>query len=256
LILKNILSLVISIIFLIFSCKKEDNVVEPPRDIQEQSIEDDQSLEDFLSTHFYNYDDFLDLEYSNYLVFDTISGENISKIPLINQVKKEIIRIQTSEDTYVNHNLYYLIAREGSGKNPATPDSTYLSYEGTLLNGYSFDSSKSPIWFDLTQVVRGFREGVSKFKSGDFTVNDDNTVDFFGYGHGALFIPSGLGYFNQNAGSIPQYSPLIFKIKLYLVNQTDHDGDGIPSVDEYDIDGDGSPDDTDQDGVPDYLDFN
>jgi hypothetical protein len=47
---------------------------------------------------------------------------------------------------------------------------------------------------------------------------------------------------------------LIFKVKLYLVNQTDHDGDGIPSSDEYDNNGDGRPDDTDQDGIPDYLD--
>ena len=244
----------LTLLLLIVSCKKEDNEVEPPRDIQEQSTVDDQSLEDFLSTHFYNYDDFLNTEYNNELIFDTISGENISKTPLISQVKKEIVRIQTSEDTYVDHNLYYLIANEGKGINPATSDSTYLAYEGTLLNGYSFDSSKSPIWFDLTQVVRGFREGASKFKSGYFTVNDDNTVNFFGYGQGALFFPSGLGYFNQTAGSVPPYSPLIFKIKLYLVNQTDHDDDGILSAEEYDNDGDGSPDDTDQDGVPDYLD--
>jgi hypothetical protein len=53
---------------------------------------------------------------------------------------------------------------------------------------------------------------------------------------------------------VPAYAPLIFKINLYGVNQTDHDGDGILSADEFDNDGDGVPDDTDEDGTPDYLD--
>ena len=148
---------------LLSSCKKEEDEVEPPRDFQEQSLVDDKNIEDFLSSHFYNYDDFLDINYKSDLIFDTISGDNESKIPLINQVKKEIIRIQTSEGNFVDHNLYYLIAREGIGIKPATSDSIYLSYEGNLLNGYSFDSSKTPIWFDLTQLVRGFREGASEF---------------------------------------------------------------------------------------------
>ena len=80
---------------------------------------------------------------------------------MINQVKKEIIRVQTSEGNYVDHSLYYLVAREGTEIKPATADSTYLSYQGNLLNGYTFDSSKTPIWFDLTNLVRGFREGAA-----------------------------------------------------------------------------------------------
>ena len=122
------------------------------------------------------------------------------------------------------------------------------------MNGFSFDSSTTPVWFDLTQVVQGFREGAPKFRAGDFSLNDDNSVNFFGYGQGAIFFPSGLGYFNQAAGTIPAYSPLIFKVNMYLVNQTDHDGDGILSADEYDNDGDGLPDDSDGDGIADYLD--
>lgn len=252
--MKNTLVSIFAVLLLVSSCKKEESVVEPPRDIQEQALDDDQTLEDFLSTHFYNYDDFLDSEFNNELVFDTISGDNAAKTPLINQVKKEIVRIKISEDTYVDHSLYYLIAREGTGRAPAVVDSTYLSYEGSLLDGFSFDSSAAPVWFDLAQVVRGFKEGASKLKSGSYSVNDDNTVDFFGYGQGAIFFPSGLGYFNQTAGSIPAYSPLVFKINLYLVKQTDHDGDGVLSADEYDLNQDGIPDDTDEDGVPDYLD--
>ena len=253
LILKNILFPILVCLLLVSSCKKEDTV-EPIRDVQEQSIADDQILEDFLSSHFYNYDDFSDPDFNDEIVMDTISGENASKTPLINQVKKEVIRVRTSDGSFIDHSLYYLIAREGTGQHPASVDSTYLSYEGQLLNGQVFDSSKTPIWFDLSEVVRGFKEGTPKLKSGDFTVNDDNTINFFGYGRGILFFPSGLGYFSSSTGAIPAYSPLIFKIDLYRINKSDHDGDGILSADEYDQDGDGIPDDTDGDGLADYLD--
>jgi hypothetical protein len=91
-------------------------------------------------------------------------------------------------------------------------------------------------------------------KSGEFTVDESNNTTFSNYGQGALFMPSGLGYYNNASGGIPAYSPLIFKVNLYLVKQTDHDGDGILSADEFDRDGDGVPDDTDGDSIPDYLD--
>ena len=238
---------------LIISCKKEEQV-ELPRDIAEQAVADDQILEDYLSTHFYNYEDFEDLSFDNPITIDTISGENSSKIPLINQVNKNSIRVKILNGSFVNHDLYYLVAREGIGQSPSSVDSTYLSYEGSLLNGNVFDKSTSPVWFDLTQVVRGFREAMPAFKSGTYQVNKDNTVDFELFGQGAMFLPSGLGYFSNPAGSIPAYSPLIFKIKLYTFNESDHDGDGIPTFQEFDVDGDGIADDTDGDGLNDYLD--
>ena len=238
---------------LIISCKKEEQV-ELPRDILEQAIVDDQILEDYLSTHFYNYEDFVDLSYDESITIDTISDENISKIPLISQVKKNSIRVKISNGSFVNHDLYYLVAREGIGQSPSSVDSTYLSYEGSLLNGNVFDQSTSPVWFDLTQVVRGFREAMPAFKSGTYQVNNDNTVEFESFGQGAMFLPSGLGYFSSPAGSIPAYSPLVFKINLYTFNESDHDGDGIPTSQEFDADGDGIADDTDEDGLNDYLD--
>ena len=187
----------------IISCKKEDQV-ELPRDIAEQAATDDQILEDYLSTHFYNYEDFEDLSFNesitggyNFLKIDTIAGENSSKIPLIGQVKKNSIRVKISNGSFVIHDLYYLVAREGIGQSPSSVDSTYLSYEGSLLNGNVFDQSTNPVWFDLTQVVRGFREAMPAFKSGTYQVNNDNTVDFESFGQGAMFIPSGLGYFSR-----------------------------------------------------------
>ena len=85
--------------------------------------------------------------------------------------------------------------------------------------------------------------------------NQQNNLPVFSnYGQGAIFMPSGLVYFGNPSGGIPAYSPIIFKIGLYLVKKTDHDGDGILTADEFDSDGDGVVDDTDGDGLADYLD--
>lgn len=250
---KNLIYLTLLVVSL-FSCKKEDEI-EPPRDIGEQALADEQSLEDFLSTHFYNYEDFDDLSLQPELVFDTLSGANAGKTPLINQVSKSTIRVKISDGSFVNHSMYTLVAREGIGASPTRVDSTYLSYEGLLLNKTSFDRSFAPIWFDLTSVVRGFGEGMPALRAGEFTVDQNNATSFTNYGQGAVFLPSGLGYYSNATGSIPAYSPLIFKIDLYLVKQTDHDGDGILSALEFDNDGDGIADDTDGDGIPDYQDI-
>ena len=235
------------------SCKKEEEI-EPPRDVAEQASEEEIKLEEFLSSHFYNYEQFESSDIPVEISIDSIAGSNQGKIALINQVVKQFVKVKTSSGDLIDHPIYTLIAKEGSGQSPSRADSTYVSYKGILLNKNQFDRSFEPIWFDLTSVVRGFREGLGAFKSGDFTVDQNNIVTFSNYGQGIIFMPSGLGYYNQNSGAIPEYSPLIFIINLYLVKKTDHDGDGILSGLEYDNDGDGLPDDTDEDGLADYLD--
>jgi len=63
-------------------------------------------------------------------------------------------------------------------------------------------------------------------------------------------MPSGIGYFENVSGGVPEYSPLIFSVKLMTHTDTDHDNDGILSIFE-DIDGDNRPfgDDTDGDNL-------
>jgi hypothetical protein len=166
--LKKILSFTILSFLLLFSCKKDEEEVEPLRDVSEQSIADDQLLEDFLSTHFYNYEDFEDQTLNPKIIFDTISGDNSSKTSLLSQVTKKTVRVKTSAGDLIDHNLYYLVAREGIGKSPSSVDSTYQAYEGLLLDGTVFDGNANPVWFDLTSLVRGFREGIPSLKAGDF----------------------------------------------------------------------------------------
>ncbi|AXT53461.1 hypothetical protein D1818_22510 [Aquimarina sp. BL5] len=141
-----------------------------------------------------------------------------------------------------------------------------------------FDSAITPVWFDLNSVVPGFREGTIEVSGASgFMENPDNgTVDYnMDFGDFTVFMPSGLAYFNEIQTGIPQYSPLIFSIQLYGMNQTDHDSDGIPSYLEdleadsdlnVDRDGDGdstndigdrnlSNDDTDGSVVPNFFDI-
>ena len=73
---------------------------------------------------------------------------------------------------------------------------------------------------------------------------------------GAMFIPSGLGYFSTYQDGIPTYSNLIFKFELMQTESNDHDSDNIPSYmevsdsNEYDLYGL----DTDNDTAPNFLD--
>ena len=53
-----------------------------------------------------------------------------------------------------------------------------------------------------------------EFKIGNYVANSDGTFSFSDYGAGVMFIPSGLAYFNIEAGSISSYTPIIFNFKL------------------------------------------
>ena len=246
------------LLLLVFINCEDDEGPLPPRDVKIQTLEDDAALVNYLQTHFYNYDDFA-YDPDNYeleILLDSITDENSDKTPLWDQVSYKLIDTEDRDDNIVQHKLYYLQVKKGLGANPSSVDSTFVSYKGSLLNGDIFDDRDYPIWFDLVNVVRGFRESLPEFSEGNFTINEDGTFKFDNYGKGLIFMPSALGYYSSISSSIPAYSPLIFSVNLLIVNQSDHDRDGILSIDE-DIIGDGNPlnDDTDGDGLPNMNDF-
>ncbi|EAR15116.1 MULTISPECIES: FKBP-type peptidyl-prolyl cis-trans isomerase [Robiginitalea] len=243
----------------LIGCSNDDDggIVEvPPRTLAEVAPEDQAAIQEFLQTHFYNYEEFqnppADFDYR--VVIDTIAGANADKEPLSAQVSSKQISVSADEfgledQADVLHTFYYLEARVGGGgpeEAPTVADSVLLTYEGSLLNGESFDGTfVEPIWFDLAGLqgplsgARGFTEGMPFFKpASSITANPDGTVSAQDAGVGLIIMPSGLGFFNNSAGGIPTYSPLIFTVQVFSVKRTDHDGDGIPSIDE-DLDGDG-----------------
>jgi FKBP-type peptidyl-prolyl cis-trans isomerase len=233
----------------LWSCKKDDSGVEvvPPRDMDEVELENDAAIQQFLKTHFYNYEEFKtpseDFDFK--IRIDTIAGENADKEPLSEQMSQKKVSIAAANlgidsEATLEHTYYYLEVREGVGQAATVADSTYVRYEGTLLNGTRFDGSELiPVWFDATAVVRGFAAGTANFKAGGAPIlNEDGTFSVEGYGIGFMIFPSAMGYYGSIQGNIPAYSPLIFKIDLFAVNQTDHDRDGIPSYLE-DLNGNG-----------------
>jgi len=250
--------ILVTLIFFLSSCGSDDNrVTVEINDYSEQLAIDDALLVDYLSTHFYNNQDFPRSE--NEIVsieIDTISGDNADKIPLIDQVQQISVPVKDANNAIINHTLYYIVAQQGSEleRKPAIVDSTYVAYKGELLSGYKFDERVSPVWFDNASVVSGFRYGLQHFAPGTYSVNESGIIRFQDFGQGIIFMPSGIGYYASGLATIPNYSPLVFSVSVYTTNESDHDNDGILSKNE-DPDRDGNPfnDDTDSDGI---LNFN
>ncbi|MEZ4859383.1 MAG: hypothetical protein R2781_11290 [Flavobacteriaceae bacterium] len=254
-------SLVTIMLLSIVSCNKKDDGITfvPARDRGEEAPISTAIIKEYLETHFYNYEEFANppANFDFKIKFDTLAGENATKIPLIDQVASKTVPDRVAEG--VNYTLYYLNALEGGGEKPTFADVVTLRYEGTFLNTeftlspYTslFDSAASPVSFDLTNVVDGFQDGMIEFKTsptGPIT-NPDGTISFENFGVGAVFIPSGLGYYVSppNGSPIPFYSQLIFTFQLYTSRLGDQDGDGIPTILE-DLNGNKLEEDDDTDG--------
>ncbi len=256
--IKNYALVLFVLILGFYSCGGDDDelVIIPPNDRAEQYLVDIDSIEEFLSTHFYNYEEFqVDPNSSTFEIeFDTIAGENLDKTPLIDQVEYKLV--YDAEE--VEYKLYYLKVREGLGENPTFGDSTRVTYEGRMINDENlFDSKVTAEWLQLPNMLQGFRETIVEFSGATgFIENIDGTITFTDFGIGAMFIPSGIGYFNSPREGISAYAPLIFTFHLLVVNDdTDTDGDGVLNIYE-DRDNDRSlySDDTDEDFIPDFLD--
>lgn len=232
---KNIF-FILALGIVIFSCKKDDN--EDTFDAAEQALIDDESLTEYLQTHYLNDDDG---------GIWTITND---ETPLMGQVD-----VQNITKDEISYKLYYLTQAEGVASSPSRADSVLTTYTGMLLDSTVFDSRSSLVWFSLTSVVDGWSYGFTNFKGGTKILNDDESFYYENSGKGILFIPSGLAYGNFGQSFIPPNEPLIFQITLSDVNISDDDNDGVPSILE-DIDGDGNVknDDTDGDGIPNYLD--
>lgn len=257
-------ALLITIMMVTASCKKDDDSLPPPpppRDRGEEAARAQAEIEEFLETHFYNYEEFEADPDNAKIRFELIEGENASKTPLIEQVSfKEVV---DEVDSDVVYKLYYLSVREGSGDRPHFCDFTTNTYEGRTLELELFDSSVQPVRFSLvggktTQgIIKGLQQALIEFKgASNVTSNPDGTMTFEDYGIGAVFIPSGLAYFQYPSSSIiSPYEQLIFTFELFATEIADHDEDGIPSYME-DLNGNQNlwDDDTDGNGVPNYLD--
>lgn len=116
---------------------------------------------------------------------------------------KNFIEQNNIEATYDSRGFYYRVHTMGSGKVPGQCAVIVTDYTGKLTNGNIFDS-RNNITMNVRDLIAGFRMGVSLFKEG---------TEF------SIYLPPSLGYGNNDNGSIPGGSILIFKIKLNSITQ-------------------------------------
>lgn len=95
----------------------------------------------------------------------------------------------------------------GQGPEVKSGDTITVHYSGTLINGQKFDSSydrNQPFetQIGVGQVIQGWDEGLLEMKVG---------------GKRKLTIPPELGYGNQDMGTIPPNSVLVFEIELLAI---------------------------------------
>lgn len=256
----------------LFSCKKDDDstYVEPPRDRATQYAADLVSIEDYLQSHYLTVTN--DVHGNPLPVINKIPAGgsqtsiwNQTDYPLQFKTITNEQRIYSAAnplvgdliDDPVEYKLYYLNFREGTGISPTQVDSTYITFKGNNLEDVVFDQNPNPYKSSQQELVLGLRKILQYFKTGDTSNNPNNPGNtiFSNHGVGIVFIPSGLGYFEQPKTNLPAYSPMVFTFNLVGVKYQDTDGDGVLSVNEdLNNNGDLYDDDTDGDGIPNFLD--
>jgi FKBP-type peptidyl-prolyl cis-trans isomerase len=95
----------------------------------------------------------------------------------------------------------------GTGPEVKSGDTISINYRGTLENGTQFDSSYDrgqpfETQIGVGRVIEGWDKGVVGMKAG---------------GKRILTIPPSLGYGDQQTGSIPPNSTLIFEVELMAI---------------------------------------
>ena len=252
----------IAILLLGFSCGDDDDdgVIEVPEaDRTEQQVIDNDSLVTFLQSH---YVDASLLTNNSTILLNEIEINQLpedGELPNPNQNSLLIDMVETLTTTYfdVEYEYYILKINQGGSENsPNFSDKVRVSYEGALMDDTVFDSSSTPVDFDLTSTIAGWGRVLPEYNNAeDFVINSDGTVTYNNPGIGIMFLPSGLGYYSAAAGSVPVYSNLIFKFKVFQSEVNDHDFDNVPShLEDLNGDYDLTNDDTDEDTFADFVD--
>lgn len=241
----------IALITFFASCKNDDDVnIAPPRDYGVQYASDKDSIEKFLKTHYIDLNETtLDATFPE--IVDGVTEPSIwdnTDFPLQN------IKVTSNE---VEYTVYYLTFREGVGDSPTMGDDVSVLYRGTIFDGTQFDYRGVPgLPFQVYALVPGWWDIMPLFKSGVYVEGTDGEpASFTDYGAGAMFLPSGLAYFNSTPSNlVPTYSCMTFTFQLLDVTYTDLDKDGILNKDEADPGKKIEDTDTDLDETPNYLD--
>ncbi|WP_421918278.1 FKBP-type peptidyl-prolyl cis-trans isomerase [Marinifilum sp.] len=115
------------------------------------------------------------------------------------------IEAEGLDATKTESGLYYVVNQEGKGAQPTADSDVRVAYTGYFLDGTKFDESgASGLEFNLSQVIEGWKEGITYFKEG---------------GKGKIIVPAHLAYGTYNYDRIPGGSVLVFDIELIEVKE-------------------------------------
>ncbi|MDF3030699.1 MAG: FKBP-type peptidyl-prolyl cis-trans isomerase [Moraxellaceae bacterium] len=126
---------------------------------------------------------------------NALVGESEGNAYLAQNAKKAGVKTTAS-------GLQYEVITEGKGPKPSANDVVRVHYEGKLVNGTVFDSSRQrgqPLELPLKGVIPGWIEGIQLMPVGS---------------RYKLTIPSKLGYGEEGAGPIPPNAVLVFDVEL------------------------------------------
>lgn len=254
-----------ALVLVFISCGDDDGptIDFEERDRTEQQIADQDSLMDYLSTHYYNssiFESGTNHRIDDIVITELLEGEILpdGNTMLINAIETHYTTFQEADYEY-----YILRLNQGGGDAPKFTDRVRVRYEGFLEDtGDIFDAVATPIDLPMQGVgfsggvIRGWQIILPEFGTASSFITNDGIVEYDNYGLGMMFLPSGLAYFSGSQTNIPSYSNLIFKFELLQHQEDDHDFDGIPShIEDYNGNLDISDDDTDGDEIPDYIDI-
>ncbi|WP_294823713.1 FKBP-type peptidylprolyl isomerase [uncultured Flavobacterium sp.] len=240
----------VSLLTIFAACKKDDgNNVPPPRDFGVQYATEKIDIENYLKSHYITVDANLDVTFAAIQPGSTqVSIWDQTDYPLRNKIVNS---------NNVDYTVYYIMLNEGTGESPTRADNVLTAYRGELLDGTQFDYTPFPqTQSPLISSIEGWQEIIPLFKTGEYidVPNSPDPPSFQNYGAGIMFLPSGLGYYNSSRGLISAYDSLIFSFKLYDLEYTDLDNDGILNKYETVAGTDLNDYDTDGDEIPNYMD--
>ncbi len=104
--------------------------------------------------------------------------------------------------TKTDSDVYFEILQEGTGQEVQYADEISVIYEGRFLNDVLFDERKTPISFNLRNLIPAWKEVIPGQKVGTKL---------------RIVTPSKMGYRDQDNGDIPPYSTLHFIIEIVEV---------------------------------------
>ncbi len=145
-------------------------------------------------------DDYIDWKVMN---DEWLAANNESKVSYpfnwtIDVLKAPVIQ---SEFQTTESGIKYKMLRQGNPteKKPNLTSHVYVTYEGKLIDGTSFDSGVESYLGQTFALSQGFQEIILKMHIGDIY---------------ELYVPHTLGYGSKGTFKVPPYSVLTFRVEL------------------------------------------